>query len=240
MWLYRKNEQSWGPLHASAIRGLLERKAITGDTLVCQVGTDEWEPLSVSSALSEPDSLKAVAEPTAVCAWSGELFPVSKMVQLEGLNVAVEHKDLAVEYIKQGGVLPRVKLTHVVKDVQEKMTGDIGFGHLFARSWRLMWSVMLPALVVSVPILVAQSFALDVFGHWLAAHFRGAGFPSPRDILENRLSFLAGVFAIQSVIGSLAHSCWLSTLQCSLEEGTFDARARHLRDVEELAEVSSS
>jgi hypothetical protein len=198
MWFYIKQDKKWGPLAPSAIRSLLDRKAITEESLVCREGSDEWMPLGESTLLSELDP---IAETLERCAWSGETFPSSMMVRLEGLYVAFIHKDSAIEYLKQGGVLPKVEL-------KERAAGNIELWHLWSESFRLVRAVAIPALVVSAPFILLEIYGVHQVVEWSRRHYLSHEWISPQSRLELGLSIVFSTILLQSLLWPFVYGAW--------------------------------
>lgn len=122
-WYYESNGQQMGPVSADQIKQMLSYGTIQASTLVWKEGMADWEPLRTSPLQQELEApLYADAEnqnagtappaPPApgqrVCAYSGQSFPETDMVQIGDLWVALPYRDAYLQRVQEGGSLQAV------------------------------------------------------------------------------------------------------------------------------------
>lgn len=196
MWHYQKHDRSWGPLPPSVIRNLLDRKVLSGDTLVRREGMAEWMPLRQSAVMSETDATVDREDSIEQCAWSAEHLARSNMIQLEGFWVAAAHKDAVVQYLKQGGQLPRVEM-------HTRTRGSLRFSHLLRETWKALAAVIAPALAVLIPVLVLKSLVMYQFGVWIGQEILATHPWSPSTHAHSMLLLRLGSLVSSGLFGSL-------------------------------------
>ena len=131
MWYYANNEERKGPVSEASIRSLYAMKGVTSDTMVWQQGMDGWKPLRETVLAAALEIPLPEGDAWQTCAYSGERGKQSAMVPLDGYFILSEHKDSAVDFIKQGGVLPKVEMS-------VRADGNTDLVHLFRSAWALV------------------------------------------------------------------------------------------------------
>lgn len=148
MWFYAIDEQQHGPESSAGLRSLLAQQSITPQTLVWRDGMPAWLPMEKTELAAELTLPLPEGDTWETCAYSDDQVRRSEMIQLEGCWVALEHKDEAVEYIHEGGRLPKIGL-------EKALTGCLELGHLIRSSWRMVTACLKPAcglyLLVWIP-----------------------------------------------------------------------------------------
>ncbi len=158
MWYYVLNDKHQPPVDVATLERLFREKVITLRTLVWRPGMADWLPLEDSElAFAEegtppPLSTRADASAPAViddgketCAYSGQRAPADEMVRIEGFWILATEKDAAVEYLQQGGRLPKVRL-------QAAFAGNLDMGHLMNLSWQTLKGCLKPAVLLHLAI----------------------------------------------------------------------------------------
>ena len=162
MWYYASNEERKGPVTEQAIQSLYAMKQVSPNTLVWQDGMTDWKPLSETELAAVLEIPLPEGDAWQTCAYSGERGKQSLMVPLDGYLVLTEHKDSAVDFIKQGGELPKA-------DLGDRMAGNVGLGHLMQQSWGLVLAqgrqLALLYLALWLPCnLLSNWMDMNVFG----------------------------------------------------------------------------
>ncbi len=148
MWFYAKDEQQHGPMSAQGLKSLLGQQAVTPQTLVWRDGMANGLPMDQTELAAELLLPLPEGDTWETCAYSGDCVRRSEMVQIEGFWIASTHKDEVVDYLHQGGRLPKVELA-------SSLTGCIELGHLVRSSWAMLMACLKPAcalyLLVWIP-----------------------------------------------------------------------------------------
>lgn len=154
MWFYSLNEVQHGPVSVAGLKSLLAQQVLTPQSLVWRQEMADWLPiekteLAAGLALPLPEG-----DAWQMCSFSGDKARRSEMAQLDGFWVAAAHKDEAVEYLHQGGRLPKVEL-------ESNLTGSIELGHLMRTSWQMLSACLKPVcvlyLLVEIPANVLST-----------------------------------------------------------------------------------
>lgn len=99
-------------------------------------------------------------EPLVRCDYSGEMHPLSEMVQIGGQNIAIQHKDHYVEFLHQGGAISAGQETFME-------SAGLGLVPLLTQSWALF--------VKTLPVLLAVYFTIELpcslLSSWMDANF---------------------------------------------------------------------
>jgi uncharacterized RDD family membrane protein YckC len=151
-WYYAHNNEQKGPVTGTELLALERSGLVRPSTLVWKAGMAAWEPWSsladgVRAAAGQPLGVEERApaiEDVAVCAYSGQVHPVSLMVKYGDRWVALEHKEAFLQSLREGAPVARMA---GVGELQY-----VGFW------WRLLAQI-LDMLVLMVPcILVAMPY----------------------------------------------------------------------------------
>lgn len=162
MWYYASDEERKGPVTEHAIQSLYAMKQVSADTLVWQDGMTDWKPLSETELAAVLEIPLPEGDAWQTCAYSGERGKQSVMVPLDGYFILAEHKDSAVDFIKQGGELPKA-------DLGDRLAGNVGLGHLFQQSWGLVLTDGLPLALLYLALwipgnLLSNWMDMNVYG----------------------------------------------------------------------------
>lgn len=163
MWYYASEEERKGPVTEQAMQSLYAMKQVSADTLVWQDGMTDWKPLSETELAEVLETPLPEGDAWQTCAYSGENFRRSKMVQIDGFWIAGANKDDVVDFIKQGGVLPK-------GGAGLANQGDnLRLGYLLSRAWSLMWASNEWLLAIYLMVAVPQ----NLFSQWFDHRFIG-------------------------------------------------------------------
>jgi len=100
LWYYENSGVSTGPVDDIQLRDLVEREAITGDTLVWNADLPDWQPYG-------DVALTSGLEPAVVgCVECGEEFLLAEVLQVGTAHVCVGCKAVFFLRVKQGTVAP--------------------------------------------------------------------------------------------------------------------------------------
>ncbi len=137
MWFYSINGLKHGPVSVQALKSLLAQRAVTPQSLVWSEGMAAWLPMDQTDLAPELQLPLVEGDAWETCAYSGEKTRRSEMVQIDGFWIATTCKDEVVEYLHQGGRLPKAEL-------DSKLTGCLELGHLMRSSWALLYACLKP------------------------------------------------------------------------------------------------
>ncbi|NNE91251.1 MAG: DUF4328 domain-containing protein [Verrucomicrobiales bacterium] len=98
-WFYVSNGQQQGPVAEPTLRGWVQAGQIRADSLIWKEGMGDWLP---ANQVFQDSVQAAVAPDTAVCAVSGQVRPVSDMLQYGDQFVSPEHKDQFLQELGEG------------------------------------------------------------------------------------------------------------------------------------------
>jgi len=118
------NDERKGPVSIATIRSLYATRQVTAETLVWQQGMPEWKPVRETALAADLEIPLPEGDQWRTCAYSGERGKQSAMVPLDGYFILAEHKDSAVDFIKQGGTLPKWNWS-------ERADGNTDLAHSF-------------------------------------------------------------------------------------------------------------
>lgn len=166
MWYYSNNGDRSGPVSQFAIRSLYEQRAIAPDTLVWQEGMETWQPLHATTLAGFLKVPLPGGDTWETCAFSGDRYRQSEMVQVEGLWIGNDRKDEAVELLKQGGRLPVVELDSPFK-------GNLDLGHLLRYSWKLLQPCLPSSILLYLLVWVPGNLAINYIGDFVLTEEQG-------------------------------------------------------------------
>lgn len=119
------------------------------------------------------------------CGYSGEMYPLSEMVQIGGQNIAILHKDHYVQYLHQGGVISERHETFME-------SAGLGLAPVLTQSWALF--------LKTLPVLLAVYFTIELpcalLSSWMDAYVI-----DPDDLIKSvqfsyKLEWWIGIIAI--------------------------------------------
>lgn len=113
-WYYVVGGQRVGPVAAEQFEQLVREGKITGETLVWKQGMAEWQPFAAVSAVGTGAPTQATIPPTGntandeteICAFSGQRYPKSEMIQFQGKWISGEHRDAYFQRLREGVTQP--------------------------------------------------------------------------------------------------------------------------------------
>jgi hypothetical protein len=206
MWHYSSDGEKYGPVARDTILNLHANKVISNDTLVWEAGMAEWIPLHQSELASYLNLDLPAGDEWKVCAYSGDKVRLSQAVELDGYHVGLKWKDDAVQYLQQGGSLPKADLPSKLGSASLDLT------KMMTDAWELLKSVLGPALgiyfLLGWILPVASSWALETFVPKLQ---------QPPN--------LARIYGISFCVG-LLHAFWVAGLLTLLDLGDRGKPAR--------------
>jgi hypothetical protein len=154
MWYYTDNGERHGPISQPGIKSLYAQHSITPDTLVWQEGMEDWQPLHATPLANDLQIALPDGDSWEKCAFSGDRCRRSQMVQIDGWWIGFEHKDDAVEFLKQGGTLP-------VGEIDNPFKGNTDLGHLITSSWRLLAPCLPSAIALHLAVWIPGNLAIS-------------------------------------------------------------------------------
>lgn len=194
MWYYANNEERKGPVSEASIRSLYAMKGVSADTMVWQQGMDGWKPLRETVLAAALEIPLSEGDAWQTCAYSGERGKQSAMVPLDGYFVLSDHKDSAVDFIKQGGVLPKVELSVRAEGITDLV-------HLFRSAWAL---VAQDGVKLSL-LYLALWIPGNLLSNWMDIHVFDPEKPMQSIQFYRLLYNVVGTF----FAGSCLHVFWL-------------------------------
>ena len=161
MWYYTTNGERLGPISHSGMKSLYEQQTITQETLVWQEGMENWQPVSATRLAAEFQIPLPDGDVWEKCAFSGDRYRRSTMVQIDGFWISPDYKDEVAELLKEGGTLP-------VAEPDSPFTGNLDLGHLMRTSMGLLqgcWrELAIIHLMVWLPANVAFEYVIQARG----------------------------------------------------------------------------
>lgn len=134
------------------------------------------------------------------CGYSGEMHPLSEMVQIGGQNIAILHKDQYVEFLHQGGVISGRHETSME-------SAGLGLAPVLTQSWALF--------LKTLPVLLAVYFTIELpcslLSSWMDAYVFDP------DDLRKSIQF---TYKLEWWIGIIASAGCFHVLSVSWEGGT--------------------
>jgi len=123
-------------------------------------------------------------DPLLRCDYSGEAHPPSEMVQIDGQNIAITHKDAYVQFLQQGGDPARLRRERI-------SAGGLGLFSVLGQSWKLFIST----LAVLLPVYFTVQLPCIFFSSWIDANVF-----DPDDVLKSvklayKLEWWVGIIA---------------------------------------------
>ncbi len=163
MWYYVLNEEKHGPMSAQGLGSLVAQNAIGPQTLVWRDGLPNWLPMRDTELAAQLRLPLPEGDAWDVCGYSGEVTPRSAMIPLGGCWVAATHKDEAVEFLHQGGQLPRIELP-------SGLAGNTDLGHLIRSTWDMVAGQWRCAVALNLIVGLPVSILADLLAESMPAH----------------------------------------------------------------------
>jgi hypothetical protein len=194
MWFYYSNDERKGPVSTATIRSLYATRQVTAETMVWQQGMPEWKPVRETALAADLEIPLPEGDQWLTCAYSGERGKQSAMVPLDGYFILAEHKDSAVDFIKQGGTLPKVELS-------ERADGNTELAHLFRSAWALVQQDGLKLALLYLALWIPG----NLLSNWMDTHVLDPDKPMQSLQFYRLLYNIIGTF----FAGSCLHVFWL-------------------------------
>jgi hypothetical protein len=211
MWFYAKESERLGPVARDTIKQLFEAGQITADTLVWQEGMEDWKPLRQTELVGYMAPDVAAAAGWKTCAYSGDKVPEDQMVEIAGFQIAERWKDEAVQYVQQGGELPRYGAS---PSSGKLANGNLELGSVLSRAWGLFTGTMPALLIFTLLIMLPMNLITTYLQQMAANGVASAGRPP-------EISNFAPLLAMWPVliIFSVIHSSGVNVLYRRWDQG---------------------
>ena len=147
-WYYAHDSRQLGPASGRELLALERSGLLRSDSLVWKAGMPQWQPWAAVAPEVRARAGDVVADgggaaqPMAVCAYSGRPRPVSEMVAYGDRWVAIEHKELFLQSLREG--MPLARLAGV---------GEFQYVGFW---WRVL-AMIVDVFVLMVPNLLAAA-----------------------------------------------------------------------------------
>jgi hypothetical protein len=203
------------------MRQLYVEGSIHADTNVWQEGMTDWLPLKNTELAAVLDVVADPLDPWRICAYSGDKVRESETVQLGGFSVSLRWKDEAVQYLQQGGELPKADA------VPRVGIPSLDLGAIMGKAWEMLKGIWGPAMVVFMltmtPMQIGNAFMQGKMQR-LQTEFKDGG-TDPSVATEALQSFIIELYSyVGAMIGlamliSVFYHCGVFGLLSRYEKG---------------------